>query len=298
MKSKHVLTAFLIFTAAFANAQKDTTGNAFTTFEIKPSETDASITSEDVPHLVMFNPKAKQGKLLLFMTGTGGIANKGPKDFYNTVVEQGYVLISLSYIDVPAVAQICHDTNLDKDPNCADEFRMKRIYGTGDFSLIDDKPQDAIVNRLTKLLVYLSAHHKEVDWTQYLDNGQPKWSEIAVCGQSQGGGMAEYLGKHEVVYRVISFSGGWDWSAKDKIAKWYATSNKTPANAWYGTYNVKEATADVILKTYQALAMPATHIYGLDLPVRDVRKAHVEGVANPAYKPKWIEMLSGKVASK
>jgi hypothetical protein len=260
--------------------------------EVIPSETDASIVNGNDPHLVMYYKKARQGKLLLFMTGTGGIASKGPADFFKTAIDQGYRLISLSYVDTPAVSQVCIDINLKRDSNCADEFRMKRIYGkTTSFSLINDNKQDGMVNRLVKLLQYLVIHDKDGNWDKYLDNGSPKWSEIAVSGQSQGGGMAEYMGKHENVYRVISFSGGWDWAAKGRIAHWYYTSNTTPPDAWFGTYNVYEPTADIIANSYNALAIPKGNIYALDLPVRDGKKAHVEGISNPAYKQKWIEML-------
>ena len=260
-------------------------------YQIKPSLTDKSITNADVPHLVLYDPKAKHGKLMVFLTGTGGIAAKGPRDYFNTAIEQGYRLISLSYLDEPAVAQICTGNNLDADPDCADEFRMKRIYGTGTFSLISDQPQDAIVNRLIKLLQYLTLNDPGENWEQYLENDSLKWSEIAFSGQSQGGGMSEYIGKHQMVYKVISFSGGWDWSGERRIANWYATSNITPPDSWFGTYNVNEPTANVILKHYNALKIPPGHIYAFDLAVRDGGKAHGEGISNPAYKPKWIEML-------
>src|SRR6202012_1775316 len=103
--------------------------------------------------------------------------------------------------------------------------------------------------------------------------------------------MSEYIGKHQLVYKVISFSGGWDWSSPGKIANWYATDNVTPADSWYGTYNVNEPTGKIILKHYNALKIPADHISAFDLPVREGGKAHVEGIANPAYKQSWIKML-------
>ncbi len=268
------------------------TGTDYVRLEIKPSETDAGLRDFNGSHLVIYDKNAKQGKLLLFMPGTGGVANKGPEAFHQTVVEQGYRLISIAYIDTPAVAQVCRGTNLSSDSNCADEFRMKRMYGKAtSFSLISDDSKDAIVNRLVKLLKYLDKNDKGGNWGMYLNNDTPKWSEIAVCGQSQGGGMAEYLGKHEMVYRVISFSGGWDFSAKGRIANWYGTDNVTPPDAWYGTYNVNEDAAKIIAQTYDALKIPKDHIHALDLPVRQNMKAHVEGIANPAYKNIWVDML-------
>jgi hypothetical protein len=260
-------------------------------YKIKPSSTDASITNADEPNLVLYDPKAKQGKLMVFLTGTGGIAAKGPGHYFETVLEQGYRLISLSYVDVPAVAQVCVGHDLKKDPGCADEFRMKRIYGKGTFSLIDDQPQDAIVNRLIKLLQYLNLNDRDGNWGRYLENDTLKWTEIAFSGQSQGGGMSEYIGKHQLVYKVISFSGGWDWGPKGRIADWYSTGNVTPPDSWYATYNAGEPTGNEILKHYKALKIPESHIHAFDLPVRYGRKAHSEGISNPDYKPEWIEML-------
>lgn len=265
----------------------------YTHFVIRASATDTTIRNLGGSHLVVYDQNAKQGKLLLFMTGTNGIANRGPVAFYKTVVEQGYRLIALAYNDTPAVAQICRDAMLDKDSNCADEFRAKRMYGrSASFPYISDYPQDAIVYRLVKLLQYLMKNDPNANWGQYLDDkGNPKWTEIAVCGQSQGGGMAEYLGKHEMVYRVISFSGGWDYSGKDRIANWYSTSNITPPDVWYGTYNVAEDAAKTLAQTYEALKIPKAHVHALDLPARQGRPPHVEGVGNPTYKNIWIEML-------
>lgn len=271
-------------------AQQET-NSSYTHYEIKPSLTDTSITNADGPHLVLYDAKAKQGKLMIFLTGTGGIAAKGPKHFFKTVIEQGYRLISLSYYDEPAVAQICTGYKLKKDPNCAEEFRMKRIYGRGTFSRIDDQAQDAIVNRLIKLLQYLAFNDKNGNWGQYLENDSLKWSELAFSGQSQGGGMAEYIGKHQSVFKVISFSGGWDWGPNGRMADWYATSNVTPPDSWYGTYNVAEPFAGEILKRCKALKIPERHIYAFLLPVDEARNAHGDGVSNPAYKAEWIEML-------
>lgn len=300
MKPKYLFAALLPFALymQFACTPKslpakagDMLDSLYTVFKIKPSETDTSIKNGDGPHLVVYDKKAKQGKLMIFLTGTGGVAVKGPHAYYQTVVEQGYRLISLSYIDVPAVAQVCTGDTLKNEPDCAAAFREKRIYGKGSFPYIIDKPQDAIVNRLIKLLQYLSHHDKDGNWGQYLTGDSLKWGEIAFSGQSQGGGMSEYIGKHEKVYKIISFSGGWDWSAKKKIANWYGTPDVTPHDAWYGTYNVNEPAAKYILAHLQAEEVPEGHTYGLDLPVRENMMAHSEGVANSAYKPKWIEML-------
>ena len=279
----------------YAHAQTDFPDKALPEtllqFEIKPSTTDPEIKVADTEHLVIYDPNIKQGKLLLFMPGTYGIATKGPTAFFATAVEQGYRVINLSYINTPAIAQICREENLANCADCAELFRHYRIYGDSTFSMIDDEPQDAIVNRLTKLLIYLEKFDEKGNWGMYLENGTPKWDQIALSGQSQGGGMAAFIAKRVMVARVITFSGGWDYSAKNVIAKWYFTPSVTPADRWFGTYHIAEATAETIDKTYRAMAIPDDHIYALDLPVPEGQKAHPNGVKNPAYKQLWIKML-------
>ncbi len=178
-----------------------------------------------------------------------------------------------------------------ENSNCTAEFRTRRIYGNNDFSLIKDEPQDAIVSRLTKLLIYLSDNDKNGNWSYYLENGAPKWSEIAVSGQSQGGGMAAFIAQEHLVARVVDFSGGWDYSEGKKIATWYSNKSVTPDNLWYGTYHAKEPNAKVIKETYDALGIPENQIYKFNLPVPEGKKGHSNGVRNTGYTTQWIELL-------
>ena len=132
--------------------------------EIVPSKTDARITRADTPHFIAYKPSNKKGKLFLFLPGTNGIALNGPKDLFNTAIEQGYQVINLSYINTPAVAGICKGDILAENSKCTEEFRTRRLYGTTDFSIFNDESYDAIVKRLTKLLIYLSQHDKKGSW--------------------------------------------------------------------------------------------------------------------------------------
>lgn len=260
-------------------------------FIIKPSATDHTIKVADSPHLVMYHPDMKQGKLLLFMPGTGGLAKNGPDDFFATAMQLGYRVISLSYIDTPAVWTTCTPEVLADDVDCAEEFRIKRIFGTNTTPLISDEPQDAIMNRFSKLLIYLIDYDKPGHWGVYLENGVPKWDQIAVAGHSQGGAMASFIAKQILVDRVISFSGGSDHSSKNKLAGWYFKKSVTPPERWYGVYNIAEPTAAAIAATYRAMAIPDNHIYPFKLDVRRGKQPHAEVIENAAYKQQWIELL-------
>lgn len=292
----NALFALLLFLLLGFNLKQSSTATPvidprFKVLKVNPSITDNSITAFDNPHVIIYDPTIKTGKLLVFLPGTGGTPEHASPYFFNTVVEQGYRLIALSYFDTPAVAQVCTGSNLAANENCAEEMRMRRVYGTNSFSLIKDSAQDAIVNRLLKLLTFLSKNYPKAGWDQFLDNGSLKWGQLAFAGQSQGGGMSEFIGQHQSVARIISFSGGWDFSAKGKIANWYNHKNVTPPELWFGVYHKEEPTADIMLKIYQALRIPPGHIYALDAPVRKGSVAHSEGLGNPANKPIWIEML-------
>jgi hypothetical protein len=260
-------------------------------FEIKPSNTDKTIKNANTPHLVLYDPSIKQGKLLLFLPGSNGIAENGPIDLFATAIQLGYRVISLSYINTPAVHEACAKEELEKDNNCGENFRIKRIYGENTTSVINDEPQDAIMNRFTKLLMYLAEDDKKGNWDMYLDNGNPKWEQIAVCGQSQGGAMACFIAKKLLVARVISFSGGTDRNAQGKLADWYFQKSITPPALWHGAYNKVEPTAALIARSFKILGIPSDHIYEFNSEVRSNKKAHGEGIRNTAYRKQWIELL-------
>ncbi len=252
---------------------------------IKPSATDPTVTQWDTPSRVYYDRRVEGNELLLFLTGTSGTPDEQPGAFFHTANVQGYRIISLSFISEPAVGQVCVGRELTRDRNCALQFRNRRLFGEGTFAAIPDKPQDAIVNRFTKLLQYLVSHDPDGQWQHYLKGDQPDWSQVAVAGQSQGGGMAELLAQKVEVARVISFSGGWDFSSqspKVRIARWYGDPAVTPADRWYGTYHVKEPGAKVLKQTYEALKIPAAHIYALK---QEPDFAHWR---NPKHLPKWV----------
>lgn len=273
----------------------------YTTLKIKPSATDANITNCDIPHIIMYNPKLRNNKLLLWLTGTNGTSEKIPKDFVSTALEASYRVISLSFISTPGGNTLCAGKNLKENRNCYADFRQYRIYGNNNFPQLKDQPQDAIVNRLKKLFAYLINNNSTDNWQQYFDarSGKIKWENIAIAGQSQGGGMAEYIGQRENVGRIISFSGGWDVSdgPSKTIADWYSQPCVTPSSHWFATYHVKEAETSVLTKICNALPIPKNQVFALAEPlpsnmvIRSPNPYHGQGISNIIYKPIWQIML-------
>ena len=280
----------LLGSCAVAQQDEDTLPAAISQLTIFPSATDSRISAADDPHLIMYEPSAPQGKLLLFLPGTNGVPERGPKKLFEAAIEQGYRVINLSYNNKIAVAQICRGENLENDSDCTEKFRTQRVFGDQLMPFIPDQPHDAILNRFEKLLTHLDSTDEDGNWDAYLEDGRPNWNNITVTGQSQGGGMAAFIAKKIVVNRVITFSGGWDFSAPQKVAKWYYNDSVTPAERWYGVYHSQEPMAQTIDETYKAMGIPEARIFSLNKDVREGRRAHSEGVRNTNYSDIW-EML-------
>lgn len=307
-KSIEILVMVLMWFPGMIMAQKTIDSTVYKTIKVQPSKLDKSVKMADEPHIIFYDQKLKNNKILLWLTGTGGTTNHVPGPFINTALESGYKVIALSFITTPGVSQVCVGKTLNSNPDCAGEFRRMRVYGTPGFSLIPDKPQDAIVPRLTKLLQYLSKSDPQGNWASYLKNNKPDWSKIAIAGQSQGGGMGEFIAQNDSVDRVISFSGGWDYSnsKEKKIAGWYFKKNKTPKERWYAAYHVNEAASKPLAEICNALGIPKDHIFALDKEINPAagnpktkkkpNPYHTQGIGNIIYKPIWQTMLgSGKI---
>lgn len=316
MQNKSVKTISLLFsimmvllfspeTKAQKNAASFTDLKGLKTLKVKPSVADASVQQWDTASVIYYDPKIKNNKILLWLTGTNGTSNNVPVGFFKTALHQGYKVIALSFISNPGVSQVCIGKNLVSNPDCATEFRRKRIYGDQSFSGIPDQPQDAIIPRFVKLLEYLDKNDSEGKWGTYLEKEikKPIWERIAIAGQSQGGGMAEFIGQYEHLDRIISFSGGWDYSysKEKKIADWYLRKNVTPITKWFATYHIKELAAASLKEICTALKIPEDQTFPLDKPlfnpaaINKQNPYHVDGIRNPAYQQIWITMLGSGI---
>jgi len=251
--------------------------------QIKPSQTDPTIKNCDFNHFVGYNRFSKQNKLLIYLPGTNGIPRGIKRNFLNTAVLQGYHVIDLAYVNKEHTQEVCRGQNIKNNPNCHVEFKNRK--------LIPDEPQDAIINRIAKLLIYLQKKDKKGNWNIFLKNGQPNWELISLSGQSQGGAMAAYISKYYKVAKIISFSGGCDRFPDGKIANWYFKKSKTPFNKWYGVYHVMEGKARHWLRAYEAMKIPKGHIFQVSNPVNSKRSAHGAGVGSKSNEQIWKQIL-------
>jgi predicted esterase len=271
-------------------------------YAISPAEADPQVKRFLSNNLALLKNHVKRNApLLVFFSGTGGTPASG-WPFLETAANAGYRAIGLEYDNGTSVPQTCRP---NPDPACSDRFRQKRIFGDDVTKDIDDLPAESVVNRLTKLLEYLDAHHHDEGWGRYLRHGQPNWSAIAFAGHSQGGGIAAYIAKKKNVARAIVLSGAWDRVEATKAwAPWVTSPSATPMNRWYAAYHARESRADAMKAAYAVLKIPPSHIRVLTLepnpqnkmnPRSDVYHASMVGPGvtpldaqgNPAYAPDW-----------
>ncbi len=272
-------------------------------YRVTPQSTDSAIHRYNAPHYIVFERgTTSKAPLLVFMPGTGGQPARA-SDFADVAAHQGYRVIGLEYMDEPAVQQICPR---NRDPKCAEKFRQKRIFGDDVIDVIDDRPAESVVNRLTKLLLKLQLDHPGEGWSDYLDGDKLKWNRIAVSGLSQGAGMAAYIAQKLTVARVVLFSSPWDnYGPQHTFAPWVlAGHGTTPPERWFGSYHQKEQTADLIARAYAALGVPSSQVRVFTMePARSAgpNPYHASGVANgstprnadgkPAYLEEWRFLL-------
>lgn len=259
---------------------------------VAPHATDARLAAGDAPHLVVYDRDATSSPqpLLVWFPGTNGHPASGPAKFFATVLQQGYRLLGLSYLTGEAVSQVCTQRRVAQQPRCAEQFRQQRVWGDGEAVVVGDRPEDAIVSRLTRLLLHLVEADPAGHWAQYLEGVEPCWDRIVLAGQSQGGGMAAFLAQSRAVAGVVMFSGGWDHGPGGTVAGWYERPSRTPPQRWHGTFHVDENQAATMAHIYRQLGLPTEQIHALNLPVQG-RAAHGEGITNLAYQPLWQEML-------
>jgi hypothetical protein len=204
---------------------------------VKPSETDNNYSSTDESHYVVRNTKTHINKLLLFIGGSYSI----PKN-YNTVCDHGATIgldvISLSYPNEIAAAPL----GTSSDKLIFDNYRDELCFGNQVSNAVSVNQLNCIVTRTTKLLIYLKNTYPDQNWGQYLSSTNTiLWNKVVVSGHSQGSGHACYLGKKNLVDRVVMFSGPNDYSSfYSSAANWLTQSGQTPLTKQFALLHAQD----------------------------------------------------------
>jgi hypothetical protein len=204
---------------------------------VDPGATDAAIATVHGPHIAVYDPQATSvHKLYVFFTGTGGRA-EGSLAMDSAFAQWGYHAISLDYEDNVVAVSCAHS----QDTACFDHYREAIVTGAPVSEKITVSRADSILNRLTKLLLYLVKTDPDGGWGEFVAGGQPDWSRMVLAGHSQGSGHAAYLGKMFAVDRVLMFSGPQDYlDDLNEPAPWEAGPSATPGARFFAFLNVND----------------------------------------------------------
>lgn len=209
--------------------------------QILATATDSAILavpdSGEAPHWAI-NPSpsvAAKGRLLVFLPGTQGVPGQ-----YTYILRAGAArglhAVGINYPNQTAMGSLCQ---FSLDPACYWTARNHVIFGTG--GAVPNQavvsPADSIVNRLSKLILWLDTRHPAEGWGQYLlADKTVDWSKVVLAGHSQGGGHAGVLAKSVTLSRAVYFSSPEDWNElTNSPAAWTsARPNVTPSARQYG----------------------------------------------------------------
>ena len=197
---------------------------------VAPQATDPAIDKALDNHYVWLDTTVRSNhKLFVFLPGTG-LTPAVYQLVQQEAARLGYHVIGLMYVNTPGLAKVCPN---DPDPAaCYENSRLEIIDGIDRSPWVDVNPANSIDNRLTKLLEYLITQYPDEGWERFLLGDEPKWSQIAMSGHSQGGGHAAMIAKIRLVARVVMFSSVTD-SLQSASVPWVAT-HVTPSERYWG----------------------------------------------------------------
>jgi len=197
---------------------------------VAPQATDPAIDKALDNHYVWLDTTVRSNhKLFVFLPGTG-LTPAVYQLVQQEAARLGYHVIGLMYVNTPGLAKVCPN---DPDPAaCYENSRLEIIDGIDRSPWVDVNPANSIDNRLTKLLEYLITQYPDEGWERFLLGDEPKWSQIAMSGHSQGGGHAAMIAKIRLVARVVMFSSVTD-SLQSASVPWVATQ-VTPSERYWG----------------------------------------------------------------
>jgi len=175
-------------------------------------------------------------KLLVFLPGFEG-KPRCCQLFEQEAARLGYHVIGLMWENEWGIGTRCAASS---DPDCSGKMRLEAVDGIDRSPFIATSRANSIDNRLTKLLLYLDAQYPGEGWSRFLEDGAPKWSQIAVAGQSLGAGQAALIGTIRHVDRVIMISG----PAPEGADPW-SSIGKTPSVKYFQLAHLRDHNTEI-----------------------------------------------------
>lgn len=220
--------------------------------EVLPQATDATLTGWRDPHIVAHPTKpAATPRLWVFFSGSYGKPQRQTALIAH-IASLGHWAVNLRYPNDWTIGGLSRRTHASQ---VHEDLRLQILDGRDRAGLLDLAPQDCILNRLQKLLVWLRGKQPGRGWEQFLDEDLPRWDRIAAAGHSQGGGHAAILGKYLRLERVVMLSAPADCVEGEEPAPWLGREGATPPELHYGFTHLRDPAINRILAGWAALGM-------------------------------------------
>jgi hypothetical protein len=207
-------------------------------YYINPDSTYPGIEQVHSGHFITIstsNTSAK--KLLISIPGTTGPGDV-MKSFDSVAALEGYLAISIDYPNNRNTATFINST----DKEAFNKFRQELDFGTPVSDSVNVDSLNGIVNRITKLVIYLARTRPSEGWKNFLVQNHIKWELVTLAGHSQGAGHVSYIAHAFRVHRVIMLSGPQDFLANfDMPAPWLSADSKTPYSSYFSLLHDNDA---------------------------------------------------------
>jgi len=247
--------------AAFA--QQPQSGPSLVVHVVPPHATDPLIDQALDDHYAWLDTNSPTNhQLLVYLPGNDGVPASALL-FQQLAARLGYHVIGLMYVDQFSLSGLCTS---DPDPNaCFENAHFEIVYGSdvqpGPSAVVNVNVANSIVNRLTKLLQYLDLVYPTEGWKQFLADGKPNWSQIALSGISQGAGNSAMIAKSHVVPRVVLISGVTDALPMGTLpcqgAENWLSTHVTQSDRYWGLVHDQEPGYLHICANWDSLGMSA-----------------------------------------
>jgi hypothetical protein len=279
-------------------------------YYISPDSTYPGIEKIHSGHFVTVNISNTSGKkLLVSIPGTTGPGDV-MRSLDSVAALEGYHAISLDYPNNRNTASFINST----DKEAFNKFRQELDFGTPVSDSVNVDSLNSIINRITKLVIYLAKTRPQEGWNNFLDHDKIIWERVTLAGHSQGAGHVSYIGHAFKVHKVIMLSGPQDFLSNfDMPAPWLSADSKTPYSSFYSLlhdddgYNTQRqirnglaamhTDSSVIYHFTNMDAFPKEdRIFISDIPVQNTTQQNI-GMQNhmasimPMHSKVWIWLL-------
>lgn len=227
----------------------------FDLFDVLPQSTEPKLTGWLDPHIAAApRQPLSSPHLWIFLCGSYGKPQR-QVSIIEHIASMGHWVINLRYPNDWTIGGL---SRRSAHLHAHEALRLQILDGRARSGLLDLPPQDCILNRLQKLLIWLAWRHPEQGWSAFLNGDEPQWDRIAVAGHSQGGGHAAIMGKQLPLERVVMLSAPADCVDGDEApAPWLSRSGATPPENYFGFAHLRDHAIGRITLAWEALGLAA-----------------------------------------